>query len=138
MCRARAGQVERAWANYKLANNITAKNSDYETRYREMLQSQFPAQWSSFRHYEATRQVHNILGKLGCLPQMKAYVSEHCDFLHNELAHDSVMFVFKEVLTALPAVFNIMSEQEKQCMTLELLYMGVLWPQCSFHMSMTQ
>ena len=110
-----------------MANNITARNSDYETKYREMLQSEFPAQWTSFRHYEATRQVHNILGKLGCIAEMKAFISEHCDFLNNELTHDNAIFTIKEALTAIQSVFNIMSEQEKQSLALELIYMCVAW-----------
>ncbi|CAK9105434.1 Uncharacterized protein SCF082_LOCUS49142 [Durusdinium trenchii] len=101
-------EVEKAWANYKVANGISSRQSDYESKYREMLTSQFPATWTSFRHFEATRQVYNVLSKLNCLVELKTFISDHCDFLHNELTHDTVVFVMKEVLTALPTVFNIM------------------------------
>ncbi|CAK9105631.1 unnamed protein product [Durusdinium trenchii] len=118
-------EVEKAWANYKVANGISSRQSDYESKYREMLTSQFPATWTSFRHFEATRQVYNVLSKLNCLVELKTFISDHCDFLHNELTHDTVVFVMKEVLTALPTVFNIMADSEKQALCLEALYMCV-------------
>ncbi|CAK9033430.1 Uncharacterized protein SCF082_LOCUS20479 [Durusdinium trenchii] len=120
-------KVERAWGNFKLAHGISTRQSDYETKYRQLLESQFPATWTSFRHYEATRAVYNIVSKSGCLAELKAQVSDHCDFLSNELAHDSVIFCMKEILSALPAVFNIMSEPEKQAILLEAAYLCVTW-----------
>lgn len=114
-------QVERCWQNFKLANGISTRQSDYETKYREMLQSQYPATWSSFRAFEATRQLYNLLSKVGCIVELKTFVSDKCDFLHQELAHDAVIFVMKDVLTALPQVFNIMADSEKQALVLEAL-----------------
>ncbi|CAK8992204.1 unnamed protein product [Durusdinium trenchii] len=114
-------EVERCWQNFKLANGISTRQSDYETKYREMLQSQYPATWSSFRAFEATRQLYNLLSKVGCIVELKTFVSDKCDFLHQELAHDAVIFVMKDVLTALPQVFNIMADSEKQALVLEAL-----------------
>lgn len=111
--------MERAWNHFKLANNITTRQQDYEARYKETIRTQFPSVWSSFRAYEATRFTYNFLAKHDCLSELRTFMSDHCDFLNHALNSENTIFTMREVINGVSPVFHALCEQEKRTLVLE-------------------
>ncbi|CAE7226659.1 unnamed protein product [Symbiodinium sp. CCMP2456] len=113
-------RVEKAWANHRLALGITARTPEYEVRYREFVQSNYPDVWTSFKHFEATRNLYNTLVRYQVLPDVKEMSEKHCQYLHAELAHDSVIYCMKELITACTSFFDAMSFHERKAIIMAL------------------
>ncbi|CAE7774368.1 unnamed protein product [Symbiodinium microadriaticum] len=113
-------KVEKAWSHHKTEHGITARSAEYETKYRNFVQAQWPETWNSYRHFEATRFVYNALSRYSCLNDFKACAQKHCNFLESELAHDSVIFTMKEIITAFNVCAGAMSGQEQSAVIMEL------------------
>ena len=124
-----SSQVERAWSNHKLQTGLTARSAEYEVQYRNFVSKHAPEVWGSYRHFEATRFVFNALTRLNVLSDVKAIAQQHCNFLDSELAHDAVIYVMKELLSGFNLFNNAMSQQEQQCIVIELISASVFWQQ---------
>lgn len=118
-------KVEKAWSVHKLQRNITARHHDYETRYREFLNQEFPETWGSFRAFECTRTLYNAVTKLGVFAPFKMVCSKHCDFLDPELSHETAIGLMKDSLASVMPGFSALILVEKQAVALELLLLCV-------------
>ena len=112
-------EVEKAFGHYKLQHGLTARSSDYEVKYREFIQSQWPEIWSSYRHFESTRVVYNTLTRFKCLQDVKTIAQRDCDFLHAELSHENTILTMKEILAGCNMFFNAMTDQEQRIIVIE-------------------
>ena len=128
-------EVEKAFSHFKVQHGLTARSPDYESRYKDFIQSQFPELWSSYRHFEATRLVYNVLTRFSCLHDLKVIAQRACDFLHAELTHDAVIFTMKEVLAGCNCFFNAMTDQEQRAFIIEVISACVPWLECSLFRS---
>lgn len=118
-------QVEKSWSVFKLQQNITARNNDYEAKYREFLTKEFPETWGSFRSFECTRMLYNTVTKLGVWGPFKMMCAKHCDFLEPELSQETAISLMKESLTSVMPGFSALVLTEKQTIALELLLLCV-------------
>ena len=122
-------QVEKSWSHFKMQNGLTARSPEYEVKYRAFVTKTAPEVWGSYRHFEATRFVFNAMSRLQVLSDVKVIAQQHCNFLDSELAHDSIIFVMKELLSGFNLFCNAMSHQEQRCMVIELMSASVAWLQ---------
>lgn len=116
-------EVERAWAHFKMEAGVTHKSPDYEAQYRDLLNREFAGTFSSFRHFEATRVLHNLCGRLGMMKQFKAECAASCNFLHPELAHDTAIFAMKDAVSLIASSFGSLALVERSAVALELMLM---------------
>lgn len=117
--------VERAWSVHKLQNHIQARNSDYEAKYREFLQQQYPETWTSYRVFENTRVLYNHVTRLGVLSTFNLQCSKYCDFLDPELSQETTITIMKEIIATCAGGFGALVTREQQVVALELLLLCV-------------
>ena len=118
-------EVERAWSVHKLQNHIQARNSDYEAKYREFLQQQYPETWTSYRVFENTRVLYNHVTRLGVLSTFNLQCSKYCDFLDPELSQETTITIMKEIIATCVGGFGALVTREQQVVALELLLLCV-------------
>ena len=119
-------KVEKQWCAYKLLHHINARNSDYESKYRDFLQRQYPETWTSFRHFEATRVLYNHACRLGILSALQSLCSKYCNFLDPEFGtQDTTIAIMKDILSTCIVGFGALVGREQQVVALELLLMCV-------------
>ena len=107
---------------HKAERGITAKSDKYESLHRDMLKDTFPEVWSSFRIYETTRCLYNILCKVQLLERIRNEFGAQLDFLHAELKNESCLTVMKEVVSLVDgALFGGVKLEEMQVILMELL-----------------
>ena len=114
--------MERQWALEKFKQGISHRQTDYETKYFAMIQKSFPETWGSWRNFEATRGVYNMICKFELLDILREELGSSCDFLHPELQTDSTLMMFKEALSMVSNNFSTgLNWLEMKAFLIELL-----------------